>query len=193
MTAPLGALLVVFPRLRLARTQHRRKQARSRASLFAGVYGDPVQMRLGKSIRLAKETRTWRTNKADAKAFADILAQTRVQLICGRALSALAGMFPGVWSDWQGRRAHRRLRRHHRQSALGSHEAATGRMVRRPPTARSPWHSEPPTASDDRRPRKGKRSACPRLRQGRDTRRSRHCGWRAANWRAIIRFFQAAT
>ena len=40
--------------------------------------------------------------------------------------------FPGVWRRWESLRPRRRLRRRDRQSTLGPHQAARGRMVRHP-------------------------------------------------------------
>ncbi|MEQ1694798.1 MAG: hypothetical protein ABL901_03060 [Hyphomicrobiaceae bacterium] len=99
MTAPLGALLSFFHALDWLELNTRANKALFQAYL-SGVFGDPVQIALGKVDPLEREHTSERA-KTDAKAFAAILVQAR-QLIGEERFLHWQVTFPGVWSDWQG-------------------------------------------------------------------------------------------
>ena len=98
MTAPLGALLSFFHALDWLELNTRANKLLLQAFL-SGVFGDPVQIALGKVNPLDKEHGSERA-KSDAKAFAAILAQAR-ELIGEERFLHWQVTFPGVWSEWQ--------------------------------------------------------------------------------------------
>lgn len=98
MTAPLGALLSFFHALDWLELNTKENRPLLQTFL-SGVFGDPVQIALGKFNPLDKEHGSERT-KVDAKAFAAILAQVHALIAEERFLNWQV-TFPGVWSDWQ--------------------------------------------------------------------------------------------
>jgi hypothetical protein len=97
MTAPLGALLSFFHALDWLELNTRDNKLLLQAFL-SGVYGDPVQIALGKLDPLAKDYGSERV-KSEAKTFAEILARTRELIVEERFLHWQV-TFPGVWSEW---------------------------------------------------------------------------------------------
>ena len=98
MTVPLGALLSFFHALDWLELNTGENKLLLRAFL-SGIFGDPVQIALGKVDPLQKEYNSERT-QSDAKAFAVILAKTR-ELIDEERFLHWQVTFPGVWSEWQ--------------------------------------------------------------------------------------------
>jgi len=98
MTAPLGALLSFFHALDWLELNTRANKLPLQAFL-SGVFGDPVQIALGKVNPLDKEHASERA-KSDANAFAAILAKTR-ELIDEERFLHWQVTFPGVWSEWR--------------------------------------------------------------------------------------------
>jgi hypothetical protein len=98
MTAPLGALLSFFHALDWLELNTRANKLLLQAFL-SGVFGDPVQIALGKVNPLRKEHGSERA-KSEAEAFATILAKTR-ELIDEERFLHWQVTFPGVWSEWQ--------------------------------------------------------------------------------------------
>lgn len=98
MTAPLGALLSFFHALDWLELNTRANKLLLQAFL-SGVFGDPVQIALGKVNPLNKEHGSDRA-KSEAEAFAAILAKTR-ELIDEERFLHWQVTFPGVWSEWQ--------------------------------------------------------------------------------------------
>jgi Eco57I restriction-modification methylase len=98
MTAPLGALLSFFHALDWLQLNTRDNKVLLQAFL-SGVYGDPVQIALGKVDPLAKSYGSDRA-KSEAKAFAEMLARAR-ELIAEERFLHWQVAFPGVWSEWQ--------------------------------------------------------------------------------------------
>ena len=99
MTAPLAALLSFFHALDWLELNTRTNKLLLQAFL-SGVYGDPIQIALGKLDPLAKE-HTRDRPKAEAKALVDILAAVR-ELISEERFFHWQVAFPGVWSNWLG-------------------------------------------------------------------------------------------
>lgn len=99
MTAPLGGLLSFFHSLDWLQLNSRDNKPLLQ-SLLSGVYGDPVQITLGKLDPLAKHYTSDRV-KREAEAVAKLLAQTR-ELIREERFLNWQVTFPGVWSDWEG-------------------------------------------------------------------------------------------
>jgi hypothetical protein len=98
MTAPLNALLSFFHALDWLELNTRANKLLLQAFL-SGVFGDPVQIVLGKVDPLHKEHGSERA-KSEAEAFAKILTQTR-ELIAEERFLNWQVTFPGVWSEWQ--------------------------------------------------------------------------------------------
>jgi hypothetical protein len=98
MTAPLGALLSFFHALDWLDLNKRENRLLLQAFL-SGVFGDPVQIALGKVNPLQKEHGSERA-KSEAEAFATILERTR-ELINEERFLHWQVTFPGVWSEWQ--------------------------------------------------------------------------------------------
>jgi hypothetical protein len=98
MTAPLSALLSFFHALDWLELNTRENKLLLQAFL-SGVFGDPVQIVLGKVNPLHKEHGSERA-KSEAEAFAAILTQTR-ELIDEERFLHWQVTFPGVWSEWQ--------------------------------------------------------------------------------------------
>jgi hypothetical protein len=97
MTAPLSALLSFFHALDWLELNTRDNKLLLQAFL-SGVYGDPVQIALGKVDPLAKDYGSERA-RGEAKAFAEMLARTR-ELIAEERFLNWQVTFPGVWSEW---------------------------------------------------------------------------------------------
>jgi hypothetical protein len=68
-------------------------------SYFIGVYGDPVQIAMGKLDPLAKTYKS-ETTKAEAGRLAQMLGQV-CELVAEERFLNWQVAFPGVWSDWQ--------------------------------------------------------------------------------------------
>ena len=98
MTAPLNALLSFFHALDWLEFNTRENRLLLQAFL-SGVFGDPVQIVLGKVSPLHKEHGSERA-KSEAEAFAAILTQAR-ELIDEERFLNWQVTFPGVWSEWQ--------------------------------------------------------------------------------------------
>lgn len=97
MTAPLGALLSFFHALDWLELNTRDNKLLLQAFL-AGVYGDPVQIALGRLDPLAKDYGSDRA-KSEAKDFAAILTKSR-ELVAEENFLHWQVTFPGVWSEW---------------------------------------------------------------------------------------------
>lgn len=97
MTAPLAALLSLFHALDWLELNTRENRVLLQAFL-SGVYGDPVQIALGKLDPLAKEHSRDRA-KNEAQAFAAMLSRIR-ELINEERFLHWQVTFPGVWSEW---------------------------------------------------------------------------------------------
>jgi hypothetical protein len=97
MTAPLGALLSLFHALDWLELNNRENQLPLQ-SYLSGVYGDPVQIALGKLDPLAKDYGSERV-KGEAQAFAEMLHRAR-ELILEEHFFHWQVAFPGVWSEW---------------------------------------------------------------------------------------------
>lgn len=98
MTAPLGALLSVFHALDWLELATPANKLLFQA-FMSGVFGDPVDIALGKTNPREKKHEHPRTT-ADAEAFAKILDVAR-DLIAEERFLHWQVTFPGVWSDWQ--------------------------------------------------------------------------------------------
>ena len=98
MTAPLGALLSFFHALDWLELNTRANKSLLQAFL-SGVFGDPVQIALGKVNPLDKAHGSERA-KSEAEAFAAVLAQTR-ELIDEERFLHWQVSYPGVWTEWQ--------------------------------------------------------------------------------------------
>lgn len=97
MTAPLGALLSLFHALDWLELNNRENQLVLQAFL-SGLFGDPVQIALGKLDPLAKELASDRA-RGEARAFSVML--TRIfELVNEERFLHWQVAFPGVWSDW---------------------------------------------------------------------------------------------
>lgn len=99
MTMPLAALLSFFHALDWLGLNNRENRLLLQAFL-SGVYGDPVEITLGKLDPLAKGHSSERA-ETEAKAFAYILARVR-EIITEQRFLHWQVTFPGVWSDWVG-------------------------------------------------------------------------------------------
>lgn len=97
MTAPLGALLSFFHALDWLELNTRDNRLLLQAFL-SGVFGDPVQIVLGKVDPLSKDYGSDRA-KGEAKVFSEILARVR-ELIADERFLHWQVTFPGVWSEW---------------------------------------------------------------------------------------------
>ena len=130
-TAPLDAFLSLVHGFEWLNATDKDDEAALQA-FFTGAFGDPVDIAMGAGP-VAGEA-------AGSERFAMLAERARELIARARSLAAEERFlnwqvaFPGVWSDWDAAGAARRLRCGHRQSALGSDEAATGRVVRRPPS-----------------------------------------------------------
>ena len=98
MTAPLGALLSFFHALDWLELNTRESRLILQ-SFLSGVYGDPVQIVLGKLDPLSKDYGSDRA-KSEAKIFVEMLARTR-ELIAEERFLHWQVTFPGVWSEWE--------------------------------------------------------------------------------------------
>lgn len=99
MTAPLAALLSFFHALEWLEINRSDNKLLLQAFL-SGVYGDPVQIVLGKLDPLAKEYGSDRAKK-EAVNFAALLARVR-ELIADERFLHWQVSFPGMWSEWRG-------------------------------------------------------------------------------------------
>jgi len=97
-TAPFAALLSFFHALDWLELNNNENKQILQAFL-SGLFGDPVDIALGKTHPLDKEYSSARA-KTDAEAFAVILNQTR-GLIAEEGFIHWQVAYPGVWSDWQ--------------------------------------------------------------------------------------------
>ena len=130
-TAPLDAFLSLVHAFEWLNATDKDDEAALQA-FFTGAFGDPVDIAMGAGP-VAGEA-------AGSERFA-MLAERARELIArarepgrGGAVPQLAGRLPGRLVGLGRGRAARRLRCGHRQSALGSDEAAAGGVVRRPPS-----------------------------------------------------------
>ncbi len=98
MTAPLDALLCLLHALDWLQLNTRDDRVILK-SYFTGLYGDPVQIALGKLDPLAKTYQSEKS-KAEARRLAQILGQVR-ELVAEERFLNWQVAFPGVWSDWQ--------------------------------------------------------------------------------------------
>src|ERR1019366_3592629 len=98
MTAPLDALLCLLHALDWLQLNNRNDRVILK-SYFTGLYGDPVQIAMGKLDPLAKTYQS-ETTKAEARRLAQILGQVR-ELVAEERFLNWQVVFPGVWSDWQ--------------------------------------------------------------------------------------------
>jgi hypothetical protein len=98
MTAPLDALLCLLHALDWLQLNTRDNRGILK-SYFTGLYGDPVQIALGKLDPLAKTYQSEKS-KAEARRLAQILGQVR-ELVAEERFLNWQVAFPGVWSDWQ--------------------------------------------------------------------------------------------
>lgn len=98
MTAPLDALLCLLHALDWLELNTRANRV-VLESYFTGLYGDPVQIAMGKLDPLAK-TYESKTTKAEVKRLSQMLGQAR-ELIADERFLNWQVAFPGVWSDWQ--------------------------------------------------------------------------------------------
>ena len=134
-TAPLDAFLSLVHAFEWLNASDEDDEA-ALQSFFTGAFGDPVDIAMGAAPMADKA--------AGSERFAILLERVRELIMCGRELAAEERFlnwqvaFPGVWSDWVCNRTARRLRRGHRQSTLGSHEAGAGGVVRNPPPRNCP-------------------------------------------------------
>lgn len=99
MTAPLAALLSFLHALDWLEFNTRPNKGLLQAYL-SGVFGDPVQIAIGKLDPLAKEYGSARA-KTDARAFSEMLARAG-ELIAEERFLHWQVAFPGVWSEWLG-------------------------------------------------------------------------------------------
>ena len=164
-TAPLDAFLSLVHGFEWLNATDKDDEAALQA-FFTGAFGDPVDIAMGAGP-VAGEA-------AGSERFA-MLAERARELIArarqpgrGGAVPQLAGRLPGCLVGLGHSRAARRLRCGHRQSALGSDEAAAGGVVRRPPSrdrsrpARCGPEAHDPRASRGRRPAGRRLRACER-------------------------------
>jgi hypothetical protein len=98
MTAPLAALFSFFHALDWLELSNRENTLILRA-FMSGVFGDPVQIVLGKFHPLSKVYDSERARN-DAQGFAEILSKTS-ELIAEERFLHWQVAFPGVWSDWE--------------------------------------------------------------------------------------------
>jgi hypothetical protein len=98
MTAPLAALLSLLHALDWLELANRDNKAILQAYL-SGVFGDPVQLALGKLAPGDKQYPAGRA-KEDADAFVLMLGTIR-QLVSEERFLNWQVAFPGVWSDWE--------------------------------------------------------------------------------------------
>ena len=98
MTAPLDAVLCLLHALDWLELNTRTNRVILESYLL-GVYGDPVQIALGKIAPLANGNKSEKT-KADAQSFTQMLAQAR-ELIGEERFLNWQVAFPGVWTDWE--------------------------------------------------------------------------------------------
>jgi hypothetical protein len=101
MTAPLDAVLCLLHALDWLELNTRANRIVLESYLL-GVYGDPVQIALGKIAPLANGNKSEKT-KADAQSFAEMLTQAR-ELIGEERFLNWQVAFPGVWTDWESSR-----------------------------------------------------------------------------------------
>lgn len=98
MTAPLASLLDFFSALDWLELATPANKAILQAYL-AGLFGDPVQLALGK-VKPDPAQHTSDRAKADATSFAKLLSEVR-ELIDEEKLLNWQVTFPGVWSNWE--------------------------------------------------------------------------------------------
>jgi len=98
MTAPLNALLSLLHALDWLELNNRKNRI-ILAAFFTGVYGDPVQIAMGKLDPLAKHYPSEKT-RTEAISFANMLKNIR-ELIAEQRFLNWQVAFPGVWSDWE--------------------------------------------------------------------------------------------
>ena len=98
MTAPLDAMLCLLHSLDWLQLITRDNRVILK-SYFTGVYGDPVEIAMGKLDPLAKVYKTDVT-KAEAVRLVQMLGQVR-ELVGEERFLNWQVTFPGVWSDWQ--------------------------------------------------------------------------------------------
>jgi hypothetical protein len=97
MTAPLDAVLRLLHALDWLQLNTRENRVMLQ-SYFTGVYGDPIQIAMGKLDPLSKTHKSETTN-AEAVRLGQILSQLR-ELIAEERFVNWQVTFPGVWSDW---------------------------------------------------------------------------------------------
>ncbi len=98
MTAPLDAVLCLLHALDWLELNTRANRVILESYLL-GVYGDPVQIALGKIAPLPNGNKSEKT-KAEAQSFTQMLAQAR-ELIGEEHFLNWQVAFPGVWTDWE--------------------------------------------------------------------------------------------
>ena len=162
MTAPLDAFLSFIHAIDWLDPKAKEDKAALHA-FFDGQFGDPVQIALGKA--------TVANGRVEAARFTELLAKAR-ELIDGGTFLQLAGRLPRRVVGLGIRKADRRVRRDHRQPALGPDEIAAGRMVRHPPAGNCIGPARRRPQAHDRRVGSGGRSTRRGLCQGRGARRS---------------------
>ena len=99
MTIPLDAVLCFLHALDWLELINTRANRVVLQSFFTGVYGDPVQIAMGKLAPLANGNRS-ETTRAEIERFTQMLAQAR-ELIREERFLNWQVAFPGVWSDWE--------------------------------------------------------------------------------------------
>ncbi len=98
MTAPLASLLSFFHALDWLELNNKDNKVLLQ-SFLSGVYGDPVQIALGKLDPLAKEYASDRA-RAEADQFSQLFRRARA-LAQEETFLHWQVSFPGVWSDWE--------------------------------------------------------------------------------------------
>ena len=163
MTAPLDAFLSFIHAIDWLDPKAKEDKAALHA-FFDGQFGDPVQIALGKRRRSSNGRR--RGRRGFPSCWRRRASWSRKSISStGRSPSPACGRI------WESAEADRRVRCDHRQSALGPHETATGRMVRRPPPRDRHGAARRRPQAHDRGIGDGRRSAGAGLCQGRGARR----------------------
>jgi hypothetical protein len=98
MTAPLDAVLCLLHALDWLELNTRADRDLLESFLL-GIYGDPVQIAIGKLAPLANGNKSEKT-RGDAQRFAEMLAKAH-ELISEERFLNWQVAFPGVWSDWE--------------------------------------------------------------------------------------------
>ena len=99
MTAPLDSLLSLLHAFDWIELNSRQNRVILQ-SLFTGVYGDPVQIAMGKIDPLDR-TYASKATQAEAERLQEVLTELR-RLIREERFLNWQVAFPGVWSNWEG-------------------------------------------------------------------------------------------